>query len=381
MFDVYTEDQAQRIMHVVLLITHDCNLRCKYCYEHFKDHSMMSFKTAKSIIQREMLKYNEHRKYTRIEFACLGGEPLLNFPLIKDLVEWTSSIYRQEDYFFTVRTNGTVMTEEMKNWLEINKDCVIVGLSLDGLSEMNMANRKSCSVDIDFFRKNWPVEPVRVTLFPESIKYLYKTVLELKNRSIPFVVSPADGIVWPLETIKHYEEELSKLQSIYQDDFWGGVECGLFPYDPFEFFQNRNDSDVPYCGAYGNIICYDANGIDYPCHIFAPITIGKEKALRFREFSRDLKTIKIDPVCAGCEIRTLCRPCFGFHYKIAGDVGVWTERSTICQLRKMLAKVSAELFLKAKVLNVTKDAVSSKTDFVRTSMALKMIALVNEGER
>lgn len=373
MFELNTENDDRRVRHVVLLVTHDCNLRCKYCYEEFKNASMMTIETARTIVDKEFKRLKNTPEFSQIEFACLGGEPLLNFCLIRELVEWTENVYPNKDYFFSLRTNGTLLNSEMKEWLEKYRVMVRVGLSLDGLSEMNIENRASGEVDIAFFTRNWPTERVRLTLFPDTVVYLAKTVRELNSRNIPFVVVPAEGVEWTPQAVKCYESELSKLQADYQTNFWEGFECGLFPFDPFQFFQNKNESAVPYCGSYGNIVCYDAEGVDYPCHILSPITIGKEKALKFREISSTLKLVKIDPVCAGCEIRTSCKPCYGFHYKISGDVGEWTERITICGLRKMLAKASAELYLRAKGLCEERKEIESRDEYVRISMAVRMI--------
>ena len=373
MFDLNTEAEDRRVRHVVLLVAHDCNLRCKYCYEEFKDSRKMSFDTARGIVVNEMRRLAGSSEFSQVEFACLGGEPLLNFGLIRELVEWTEGVYHGDDHFFSVRTNGTLLTEEMKGWLKEHKKLVRVGLSLDGLSEMNARNRSSSNVDVSFFTENWPSERVRLTLFPDSISLLAKTVRELNGRGIPFVVVPAEGIEWTSDAVKRYKGELAKLVLDYQTNYKEGVDTGLFPYDPYEYFQNRNDSPVPYCGSYGNIVCFDADGIDYPCHIFSPITIGKERAMAFRAESATLQKIKIDPVCAGCEIRTVCKPCFGFHYKIAGDVGVWTERNTICRLRKMLAMASAEFYLLAMGGAGCRQEVGTREEYVRTAMALRMV--------
>ena len=97
MFDLNTETEDRRVRHVVLLVAHDCNLRCKYCYEEFKDSRKMSFDTARGIVVNEMRRLAGGSEFSQVEFACLGGEPLLNFGLIRELVEWTEGVYHGED--------------------------------------------------------------------------------------------------------------------------------------------------------------------------------------------------------------------------------------------------------------------------------------------
>jgi len=60
-----------------LVITHQCNLNCLYCYEKHKDNSSMSVDTAKEIISREFLSAGNSDAIDEIEFDFLGGEPFI----------------------------------------------------------------------------------------------------------------------------------------------------------------------------------------------------------------------------------------------------------------------------------------------------------------
>lgn len=70
-----------------LIISHSCNLNCVYCYEKFKSKKTMSAPIAKQIIETEITNLDTTR-YTGIDFNFIGGEPLTNFALIKEVCEW-----------------------------------------------------------------------------------------------------------------------------------------------------------------------------------------------------------------------------------------------------------------------------------------------------
>ena len=83
---------------VFMLITNEnCNLNCTYCYEHHKTTSYMSFTTAKSIIDKE---FSTATSGETFEIEFFGGEPFLNFPLIKQIVDYVKSKYSNLKVYF-----------------------------------------------------------------------------------------------------------------------------------------------------------------------------------------------------------------------------------------------------------------------------------------
>lgn len=79
----------------------------------YKEPVNMSFAIAKEIVQKEMV---NARKFNRkMELRLMGGEPFMNFGLIKELCEWIWSEYSSEDINVSIRTNGTLMSEDKNN--------------------------------------------------------------------------------------------------------------------------------------------------------------------------------------------------------------------------------------------------------------------------
>lgn len=134
---------------VLITVTRECNLSCKYCYEKFKNNLSMPFETAKKCIRSEIEKLKSGpMKSLSVEF--FGGEPFINFKLIKEVVGWVRDQEFSPLVNFFVQTNGTVLNVEIKDWLSSNADALMVGLSYDGVG-MNEYNRGSTPVDVDFF--------------------------------------------------------------------------------------------------------------------------------------------------------------------------------------------------------------------------------------
>ena len=75
----------------MLIVTHTCNLNCSYCYETHKKNAYMDVNSAKEIILREAQFVNDSDQFDELQIDFMGGEPLMNFPLIKEIVEWLES--------------------------------------------------------------------------------------------------------------------------------------------------------------------------------------------------------------------------------------------------------------------------------------------------
>lgn len=139
-----------------LCITHNCNLNCIYCYQNH-DKKRMMLGTAKKCIDWI---FDNIPSYADggVEIGFIGGEPLLEFNLIKQIVAYTCSKPRNVNYMFFASTNGTLLDDEMKKWFAAHKNCFWLGLSVDGAKETQDNNRSNSfdAIDFDFFLQNWP---------------------------------------------------------------------------------------------------------------------------------------------------------------------------------------------------------------------------------
>ena len=127
-----------------LHIAHDCNMCCKYCFagegEYSGDRSLMSFEVGKRALDF-LIEQSGSRKNLEVDF--FGGEPLLNFDVVKQLVAYARSIEKEKgkNFRFTLTTNGVLLDDEVMEWA--NKECYNVVLSLDGRKETHDRMRRT----------------------------------------------------------------------------------------------------------------------------------------------------------------------------------------------------------------------------------------------
>lgn len=136
---------------LILQVTQQCNLRCNYCvysgnyYNRTHTAQRMDFELAKKAIDFYLLRSDEAPNLT---LSFYGGEPLLEFDLIKKCVDYISKKKGEQTVKFPMTTNGTLLTEEKFEFL-INNNFNIM-ISLDGTKESHDANRKFLSGEGSF---------------------------------------------------------------------------------------------------------------------------------------------------------------------------------------------------------------------------------------
>ena len=121
-----------------LHIAHDCNLACKYCFaeegEYHGRRAMMSYEVGKKALDFLIANSGSRRN---LEVDFFGGEPLMNWQVVKDLVAYGREQEKIHDkhFRFTVTTNGVLLNDEIQEF--INKEMDNVVLSLDGRRKVN----------------------------------------------------------------------------------------------------------------------------------------------------------------------------------------------------------------------------------------------------
>jgi len=127
-----------------LHLAHDCNLRCDYCFAKggafAGRRELMSAQTAKAAIDF-LISVSGKRRNLEIDF--FGGEPLLNFEVLKETVSYARGIEAEhgKNFRFTVTTNAYRVTDEMKEY--INREMNNIVVSIDGRPHVHDAVRKT----------------------------------------------------------------------------------------------------------------------------------------------------------------------------------------------------------------------------------------------
>lgn len=304
---------------IILIITYDCNLRCSYCYEPKKAHHHMSADKAKVILRNEIDNLDD--SYNSVIIQFMGGEPLLHFDMMKEVAEW---IWDQ-DFKVEVRnihapTNGTILTDEMKTWLTANKDRFSLALSFDGNRLMQDVNRSesSTAVDLEFFAETFPEVAIKMTLSPNTISNFYEGYKYLHEKGFNQIgpsLAIGDNIGWTQQHLTILSQQL-KLIVDYLLDNPQVHKVGNFDIPVWDILDK--DSIDRSCRVGKDIICYDCNGTSYPCHIFSPVTLDMEKAIKSR--SIDFNEVRKSPTpCTKCVLKRACTRCYGINYRDRGN--------------------------------------------------------------
>ncbi|MBR2314694.1 MAG: radical SAM protein [Akkermansia sp.] len=125
---------------LTLCLTHDCNLRCRYCYAGRKYAHAMSRETAEKALNLALAEAQSTGRNLDISF--FGGEPLLEWPLLQHCCDWIQQKAEGSStrIRFGITTNGTLLTQDKLEWMA-GRD-FLVGLSIDGSPDMHNTNRR-----------------------------------------------------------------------------------------------------------------------------------------------------------------------------------------------------------------------------------------------
>ena len=283
------ENRDAVVKAMCLHVAHDCNMRCKYCFgdegAFSGDRGLLSFETGKKAIDFLFVNSGSRRN---LEIDFFGGEPLMNFDVVKKLVEYGR---KKEPEFnknirFTITTNGMLLDEEKEKYINENMDNVI--LSIDGRKEVNDRMRKTINglgtydKIIDNYKRftgnRDGLYYVRGTFtgynldFVEDVKHLAK--LGFENISMePVVTDETRDYVIKEEHIPKILEEYDKLAELFLDYAKEGKEFAFF-----HFNMDLNQGPcvikrVSGCGAGTEYVAVSPEGDIYPCHQF----VGEEE--------------------------------------------------------------------------------------------------------
>ena len=330
-----------------LCVTHDCNLNCVYCYQKHDVASKMTLDTAKSIIDWIFANVPESAEGIGIDF--IGGEPLLEFDLLKEIVAYTCSCKREQRYTFFATTNGTVMTSEMKAWFTAHKDCFVLGLSLDGTRDTHNYNRCNSfdDIDIEFFLKNWPDQGIKMTLSEFSLSRLTENIKFLHSLGFKNIrgVNLAEGnFDWSEDRyIKVLAPQLKELVEFYLDN--DALVLNQMFDKHINYCEAKERERRKWCGIGVGCPFFDVDGKMYPCAFITPMTFTQKELseIMSADFTNDGSFID-DDCFTNCYIYPICPTCCGANYL---NNKTFKERDKRrCRIQKLVSLFIADLYAK-----------------------------------
>lgn len=328
---------------IMLLVTENCNLNCIYCYEHQKNKRIMTFDTAKSILD-EYLPTMKEKNTVIIE--VFGGEAFINFDLIKEIDNYIRDNYSDINIIYETTTNGTLVHGEIQNWLSKNKERFAISLSLDGTKYMHDQNRVYIdgkgtfnNIDMDFFRRTWPGCPAKMTISQKTLPYLAEGIKYIDSLGFKCDTTMSVGVDWDAErNVPILVKELSKLVEYYIENPDKQL-CTLLNMD-LRLILTPIDNDYRFCGAGIDMVCFDTQGDCYPCQGFAPVSIGKQSEY-YKNFDTNSFLFNDENPCRKCMFVRLCSNCYAANLQSTGNIQKVDDN--LCQLYKLCVMASAKI--------------------------------------
>ncbi|MCR4611321.1 MAG: thioether cross-link-forming SCIFF peptide maturase [Lachnospiraceae bacterium] len=326
------KDRENVVKALCLHIAHDCNLACRYCFagkgEYQGEKELMSFEVGKKAIDFLVANSGVRRN---LEVDFFGGEPLMNFEVVKELVSYARSIEEANNkhFRFTLTTNGVLLSDEIMEYLNDNMDNVV--LSIDGRPDVHNRMRPfpngSSSYDliIDKFVKFAKLRGqekyyVRGTFTHNNLDFS-KDVLHLADLGFK-QVSVEPVVAEPSEDYALREEDLPILYKEYESLAKEMVRrCGTD--EDFNFFHFMIDLEggpcvykrLSGCGSGTEYLAVTPHGDLYPCHQF----VGNEDFLMGNVDAGITKT-EIRDKFKSCNVyaKKECKDCFAKFYCSGG---------------------------------------------------------------
>jgi uncharacterized protein len=315
------------ITYMSLLVTQDCNLRCIYCYED-KTKARMDEKTAFRAVDWLIRKSEDMRS---IHIVFFGGEPLLNFPLMKAVVEYANEAAHKagKQATYSITTNGTLLDDE-KNQFFL-KHQIKVMISIDGLKELQDVQRPfasgSGSYDLILPKihellklipqtsghavvmgntspekvkdalQELGFQQVSVAMNSQSLFTLDSQKDKASDRDIRSMISALEeeAIVWYNRIIARDTVSINKLTG--RSYLYLALRCLL-----------NHSIRIFFCGAGRSMAAVAPSGDIYLCHRF--VGLDDYRIGSIDEYDLNLESFSQSPV----ETNAICNRCFARYY-------------------------------------------------------------------
>ena len=358
-----------------LHIAHDCNLACKYCFaeegEYHGRRALMSYEVGRKAL--DFLIANSGNRHN-LEVDFFGGEPLMNWQVVKDLVAYgraQEKLYNKR-FRFTVTTNGVLLNDEIQEFINQEMDNVV--LSLDGRKEINDRMRPfrngkgSYDLIVPKFQKlaesrNQQKYYIRGTFTRENLDFaediLHFADLGFQQMSMePVVGDESDPYAIRIEDLPAIMKEYDRLAKIMVEREKSGKG--------FQFFHFMIDLDggpcvvkrLSGCGSGTEYLAVTPWGDLYPCHQF----VGQEEFLMGNvddgivkpEIADEFRSLSVysKESCKNCFAKFYCSGgCMANSYHFHGTLQDTYE--TGCEMERK--RVECAIMIKAALAEQGKE--------------------------
>lgn len=370
-YEQYVKDFKSRktvVKALCLHVAHDCNLGCKYCFaeegEYHGRRAIMSYEVGRKALDF-LIANSGNRRNLEVDF--FGGEPLMNWEVVKQLVAYGRSKEKEfnKNFRFTMTTNGMLMTDEVVDFL--NKEMANVVLSIDGRKEINdkmrpTRNGKGSSYDIIMpkfkkFAKSRGDKSyyIRGTFTKYNLDFandvLHFADEGFKEISVePVVAAPEEDYAIHEEHLPQILEEYDRLAKEYIKRKKAGNGFNFFHFN-IDLTQGPCVAKrLSGCGSGTEYLAVTPWGDLYPCHQF----VGQEQFL-LGTVDTGITNTEVRDEFKLCNVyaKEKCRNCFARFYCSGGcAANSWNYDGSItgaydigCEMQKK--RIECAIMIKA----------------------------------
>ena len=349
-----------------LNITSNCNLKCSYCFADSEQKSDMTIETAKKALNF-LLTNSDPDSTLQIDF--FGGEPLLNFDLIKQFIPYANSFKREIK--FTLTTNATLLNQDIVSFLNSEKVSLII--SLDGDKKTNDLHRKNHNGESEWqsvmtniqhliSSRNGSDYYVRGTFTPESLNIKDTALFYTDNQIYRFSLENAKGSsenCWAISgnDTERIKKEYEQLADFILEKRKNGIPLDYFHFNVYLDTPLCTPRRLSGCGAGVEYISITPQGNLYPCHqlhideflmgcLDGDNTFYNEQRDKFSQSS-----ILTKNGCMDCWAKFYCSGgCHASSWFENGDINKPSEMD--CDLQKHRIKCAVWLESMSRLLNI-----------------------------
>lgn len=374
---LYSEDlfpmgvKRQPVIKALCLhIAHDCNIRCDYCFasqgDFQGDRSLMSFEVGKKALDL-LIERSANRRNLEVDF--FGGEPLMNFGVVKQLVEYGRSLEKihHKNFRFTITTNGVLLDDDKIDYINQHMNNVV--LSIDGRKAVNDKMRHTITgggtydMIVDKFKKliekrNGKSYYARGT-YTNQNKDFAADVLHLADQGFhsvsvePVIAKECDYYALRPEDLP----ELLEQYEILADEMIKNKQTAAEPFQFFHFAINLDQGPcivkrISGCGAGAEYLAITPEGDIYPCHQFvgnADFLLGNvlEGTLNQSLVSNfNVANVYTKEKCRSCWAKFYCSGgCHANAYNFNDDIFIPYELG--CELEKK--RIECSIYIEGKL--------------------------------
>lgn len=344
---------------VTFIVTHQCNLRCSYCYQHNKGEQRMTLETAKRCVDLLFAEdvggatgYISPRESDGIILDFIGGEPLLEIDLISETVDY----FRKRAvelghrwatrYMVSMSSNGMLYQDErVRRFLERNRGRVSIGITLDGDRETHDSCRRDCdgcgsweraAAAFESVKREFGHDGTKFTVAPANVHRVFvacKDMIERFDlRQLHCNCVYEEG--WTEELAGEFYRQLKALAD------WM-IETGRYERTDLSIFDDTAGRSIPetesqnWCGGTGKMMAFDVDGTVLPCQRYSQLSTPGRPLLRIGDVEHGIGVLAEDRAniellngitrqsqssqeCLHCPIASGCGWCSAYNYEVTG---------------------------------------------------------------